>query len=194
MDFEYYIIDRAGDAPRVTAAEGDEHTMEYMYGHPDSAITEPETMRFTFIKPYTKSPAVGDYLSQPESVVSGKIRDALEQFNLRGVQFVPATVTGDAAVFCDLYYVHIFRHISALDFRKSRYKTPRGATYVIGALALDRAALAAIPPGDRLLFKLLEDPTKNLYHKSVADAVMATKPTGVAFVRAEAWRGREVLA
>jgi len=52
---------------------------------------------------------------------------------------------------------------------------------------LDTDALAKIPLEKRLVFLLEEDMPKQIYHKSVVDAIMSVNPTGVGFYQIPEW-------
>ena len=75
-EFEYYIIDRAGDKayPLIMCDPDSEHTEEYLYDYENEKILKPKVMEFTFSEPYFACPVIGDYFSQPESVISDKLK------------------------------------------------------------------------------------------------------------------------
>jgi hypothetical protein len=70
----------------------------------------------------------------------------------------------------------------------SVYKQLSGGSYSIDRFTLDKEVLGKIPLEERLIFRLEEDETMKLYHKSIVDAIMAVNPTGVQFTKVEDWR------
>ncbi|MHC6203421.1 imm11 family protein [Breznakiellaceae bacterium SP9] len=189
-EFEYYVIERAGNKayPSVKTDDDSEHTTEYIYDNQENAIPNPEEMDFVFAEPYPRKPVIGDYFSQTESIVSEKIKDVLEPLKIKGIQLIPATVTSNkGAVYKNYYYIHIYRHIEAMDRETSKYEQRKNYCS-IERFNLDKKILESIPLEERLIFKLKESSTKKLYHKSVVDAIMATNPEGVLFIKVEDWR------
>lgn len=89
-EFEYYVIDRKGDKayPLVGPQEDSEHTELYFgddfsefHGKP---IPNPEPVEFVFCDPIPRNPVIGDYFSEPESIVSKKIADVMEPMKAAG--------------------------------------------------------------------------------------------------------------
>jgi hypothetical protein len=52
---------------------------------------------------------------------------------------------------------------------------------------LDIDVLSKIPLEKRLVFLLAEDTPKRIYHKSVVDVIMDTKPIGIQFYPIPQW-------
>jgi hypothetical protein len=192
-EFEYYLIGRAGDAayPLLKCDDDSEHTQEYVYDNKENEIINPQEMEFTFRKPYPRKPVIGDYFSQTESIVSEKIKNVLEPLKIKGIQLIPATVTSNKGdLYEDYYYIHIYHIIKAMDMDRNNsvYKQLSGGSYSIDRFTLDKEVLGKIPLEERLIFRLEEDETMKLYHKSIVDAIMAVNPTGVQFTKVENWR------
>ena len=74
-----------------------------------------------------------------------------------------------------------------MDMKNSNTKQLSNGTYMIRSFRLDNDRLREIPLNERLIFILEEDCGKMLYHKSVAEAIMAVNPTGVNFTKVEDW-------
>jgi hypothetical protein len=74
-----------------------------------------------------------------------------------------------------------------MDKEKSDFEEDDYGDYNIESFQLDEKVLKKIPLEERLVFKLKEDGTIELYHRSVVDAIMATKPEGVMFTKVEDW-------
>jgi hypothetical protein len=190
-EFEYYLIERAGDAayPLLKCDDDSDHTLKYIHFNKENIIENPQTMEFTFGKPYPRKPVIGDYFSQPESIVSEKIKNVLEPLQVKTIQLIPATVTSNKGeVYEGFYYIHLYKIIRAMDMKTSEYEQLSGGSYSIDRFNLDNAILEKIPLEERLIFRLDEYKTMKLYHKSIVDAIMAVNPVGVQFTKVEDWR------
>jgi hypothetical protein len=192
-EFEYYLIGRAGDAayPLLKCDDDSYHTQKYVHFIKDNEIPEPKEMEFTFGKPYPRKPVIGDYFSQTESIVSEKIKNVLAPLKIKGIQLIPATVTSNKGdLYEDYYYIHLYNIIKAMDMdvNNSVYKQRNGGSYSIDRFTLDKDVLGKIPLEERLVFRLKEDESIKLYHKSIVDAIMSINPTGVQFTKVENWR------
>ena len=187
-EFEYYLIQRKGDKafPLVSSDRDSKHTRLYL--NSKEYIENPNEMEFVFCKPFPRKAVIGDYFSQTESIVSEKIKLAMEPLNIKGIQLIPATVESNkGGVYEDFYYVHIYHFIEAMDKENSNYELSQYGMYHIDSFKLDTKVLEKIPLEERLVFKLKEGETKKLYHKSVVDVIMATNPEGVQFIKVENW-------
>ncbi|GHU05788.1 hypothetical protein FACS1894158_09820 [Betaproteobacteria bacterium] len=189
-EFDYYVIERAGDKayPLLKADDNSEHTEEYIYDNKENEISNPKVMEFAFGKPYPRKPIIGDYLSQPDSIVSEKIKNVLAPLKIKGIQLIPATVTSNKGeVYEGYYYIHIYHLIAAMDRENSKYEQDDDY-FSIDRFNLDTKILEKIPLKERLIFRLEEGETIMLYHKSIVDAIVAVNPTGVQFIKVENWR------
>ncbi|SCB99436.1 imm11 family protein [Gilliamella intestini] len=190
-EFEYYIIDRAGDKayPLIGPQDDSFHTM--MYPRTTTRIENPEMTNFKYCEPIPRKPVISDYFSEPESIVSKKIAEVLAPLDIKGIQLIPAEIethTGD--ILEDYFYIHIYNYLKAVDREKSKCEAdlydPDSLAW-IDRFELDRKVLEKIPLEERLVFKLIEFTTIHLYHKSVVDAIMAVNPQGVLFTKVEDW-------
>ena len=190
-EFEYYIIDRAGDKayPLIGPQDDSRHTM--MYPRTRERIENPELTQFRFCAPIPRKPVIGDYFAEPSSIVSKKIADALDAMHIEGIQLIPAEIetnTGD--ILKDYFYIHIYNYLKAVDREKSECTEDDydpDLLLWIDSLELDKNALKDIPLIKRLVFKLYEDSSIHLYHKTVVDAIMKVNPKGVLFTKVEDW-------
>lgn len=196
-EFEYYIIERKGNKayPLVVGAPGSSHTYLYIGDnfspYHETEIPDPKTMEFIFQDPIPRKPVIGDYFfGSSESIVSKKIADAIIPMNIKGIQLIPATVRSNKGdLYEDYYYIHIYHYIEAMDKDNSDFELrPSGRGYSIDSFNLDKNVLKEIPLEERLVFKLKEKGVMKLYHRSVVDAIMATNPEGVQFIKVEDWR------
>ena len=193
-EFEYYLIERKGDKafPLVVADRESKHTRLYIGDnfseYHGKEIPEPETMEFVFCDPIPRKPVIGDYFSAAgNSLISKKIADVMLPMNIKGIQLIPAIVESNKGIiYEDFFYVYIHHYIEAMDEEKSDFKKRPSGVYFIDSFRLNEKVLKEIPLEERLVFKLKEDGT-NLYHKSVVDVIMATKPEGVQFTKVEDW-------
>jgi hypothetical protein len=188
-EFDYYLIERKGDKayPLIAGTSGSAHTYEYLEKRGEY-IENPQKMEFSFCKPIPRKPVIGDYFSETESVVSEKIKNVLESMHIKGIQLIPAKVESNKGdIYENFYYIHIYNIIEAMDKENSKFEYEY-EMYYIDSFTLDNKVLEKIPLEERLVFKLKEDITMKLYHKSVADAIMATNPEGVQFIKVEDWR------
>jgi hypothetical protein len=195
-EFEYYIIQRRGDKayPLVSSDPDSKHTRLYRgdrfskyHGKP---IPDPETMEFVFSKPFPRKAVIGDYFSSSgDSIVSKKIADAMEPMNIKGIQLIPTTVESNKGdIYEGFFYIYIHHYIEAMDKEKSDFElsTSGSGVYFIDSFRLDENVLKDIPLEERLVF-ILREGYKNLFHRSVVDAIMATNPQGVQFIKVEDW-------
>jgi hypothetical protein len=148
-------------------------------------------MEFVFRAPIPRKPVIGDYFAAGgNSVISKKIADIMLPMNIKGIQLIPATVKSNKGViYEDFFFVYIHHYIEAMDKEKSKFEVSSSGSgvYFIDSFRLDEKVLKEIPLEERLVFKLKESGTKNLYHRSVVDAIMATAPEGVQFIKVENW-------
>ena len=190
-EFEYYIIDRAGDKayPLIGPQDDSRHTM--MYTMTKTRIENPELTHFKFRDPIPKKPVIGDYFSSPESIVSSKIAEVLNTMHITGIQLIPAEIetnTGDILEY--YFYIHIYNYLKAVNREKSKYLEDEYDSNLllwIESLELDKNVLKNVPLIERLVFKLYEDSSIHLYHKTVVEAIMEVKPKGISFTKVEDW-------
>lgn len=194
MDFEYYVIGRSTDKayPLLDPKEDSRHTKLYIgdnfsefCGKP---IPDPLPVEFVFGDPIPRKPVIGDYFSEPESIVSKKIANVLLPMNITGIQLIPATVESNKGdVYEDLFWIYIHHYIEAMDKKKTKFELSKYGLYRFDRFLLDENVLKEIPLEERLVFKLKEKSSIKLYHRSVVDAIMATNPAGVMFTKVEDW-------
>jgi hypothetical protein len=194
-EFEYYLMERRGNKafPLVSPKAGSQHTYLYIgdnfsefHGKP---IPNPKTMEFMFGSPIPRKPVIGDYFDDAGDggVVSKKIADIMIPMNIKGIQMIPSTVMSNKGdLYKDFFFIYIYHYIEAMDKEKSDFEC-EDVTYFIDSFKLDESVLKEIPLEERLVFKLKEDGTMNLFHRSVVDAIMATDPEGVQFIKVEDW-------
>ena len=179
FEYEYFRIHRENNTmyPVITSIKNGEYQYE------TALIKNPQPMEFVVKSKGNRKYKVVDFHRSPYSVVSQKIYDVLCKINMEGVQYIPAAIIGKKDERHEnYYYLHICNYIGALDKEKSICKWDKTAnTADIEKLYLDKAALEKIPLEKRLVFKLKENPVFEIFHKSVVDQIMETKPEGIRF-------------
>lgn len=194
-EFEYYLMKRRGNKPfpLVVADMRSDHTNLYIGDnfseYHEKPIPDPRTMEFGFRAPIPRKPVIGDYFAAAgDGVVSRKIADVLLPMDINGIQLVPAQVMSNKGeLYEDLFYIHIYHYIKAMDTERSDFELNEYGIYFIDSFVLDEKVLTEVPLEERLVFKLRENGTMCLYHRSVVDAIMATEPEGVQFIKVEDW-------
>lgn len=190
-NFEYYIINRKGDQayPLIDEDPDCEITQFYLYRNYKKKIEDiQDVAKFIYAPPIPLNPVIGDYFSQPSSIVSEKIKNVLEAMDIDGIQMIPAEITTNKGdIIENYYYVHIYRWIKAIDVDNSDVQKLRDGTYIIEQFVLDNEILKEIPLNERLVFILEEDSGKMIYHKSVVDKILSVNPKGIQFTKVEDW-------
>jgi hypothetical protein len=181
-EFEYYFIGRANNNQHPLLIE-DSNCPPYSWEK--ERIENPQRMFFCLGKPVPKKPKMVDYHSTPDSVISKKIFDVLDEMKIKGIQLIPATITGkNNEIYEDYWYIHIINRYPALDREKSVYEWDDFIKVAspLEKVVLNEEFLKTVPLEERLIFYLAENGVEQLFHKSVVDAIMATNPEGVVFI------------
>ena len=189
-EFEYYFIERENNDqyPLLTADTGCPP-----YLRKKEYIENPETMKFRLGKPVPRIPKMVDYHSAIYPVVSQKIYDVLAPMNIKGIQLIPAIITGKKMVifngiYENYWFINICNKYPALDREKSEcHWDSMGVAYYMEKIVLNEEYLKTIPLEERLVFFLSENGVKQFFHKSVVDAIMATNPKGLRFYNVREW-------
>lgn len=145
-----------------------------------------------FDGPYPKKPTMMDYHSDGVvELISDKIEQALAPLHIKGIQLPKATFLDpkNGTLYTNYYYLHIHHYLECMDKEHSNFIGDEDLDIVLAIkkLVLDHEILAQIPLQDRLVFRLDEDSAFKLFHKSVVDAIMATEPAGIRFVKVESY-------
>jgi hypothetical protein len=181
---EYFVIGRANNSnhPLLTVTKGGGYEEDEEY------VENPKLMEYRLGKPVPAKPVMVDYHSSPYSVVSKKIYDVLTGLNLKDIQLIPATITGkNDELYENYWFLNIYNNLAVLDREKSKYDWNDFLEVAnpIEKLVLSGELLNDIPLEDRLVFRLEENTTFEIFHKSVVDAIMATNPEGIQFTKVE---------
>jgi len=184
MQTEYFILESAAsnDHPMLS---WDEHIVGF--GRPQPAsFTRPLQLRLG--APVPRNPIMVDHHELPEPVVSPRLKDALEALGLHGVQFVAADVKVKPDDVRCYWIIRIFNLLACMDRQLSKFSlSRRGRVNGIDKLVLDERVLRDIPLERRLVFRLVESSSTNVFHQSVSEKVLALQPEGLRFIRVDKW-------
>ena len=147
-------------------------------------------MELCFRPPVPANPKMVDFHELPSSVFSKKIYDVLQPMNIDGLQLLPARVMGkNNEIYNDYFVAYIYKRIKCLDMDHSVYDVSKvdGKISWVHRFFIDKNVLKKIPLKERLVFLLEEDMPKRIYHKSVVDVIMDTKPVGIKFYQIPEW-------
>ncbi|GHT11238.1 hypothetical protein FACS189426_12830 [Bacteroidia bacterium] len=187
-EFEYYFIGRANNPQHPLLTEYSDCPP---YSYEKVRIENPQPMSYRLGKPVPRKPKMADYHSTPKSVISKKIFDVLDNMNVKGIQLIPSVIRGkNDEIYENYWYIHIINRYPALDREKSIYTWDDFIEVAspLKKVVLNEDFLKTIPLEERLVFYLKENGVKQLFHKSVVDAIMATNPEGVAFYNVKEWQ------
>lgn len=184
-EFEYYRVHRSNDN-NIPLLETEDNCPPYLdLGVP---VENPEPLLFRLGKPVPKKPKMADYHSTPKSVISKKIFDVLSPMKIEGIQLLPARIRGaNDELFTNYWAILILNNLECVDEDLSECDITDINLEDVEKLVLDRKKLAAIPLKKRLIFRLKEDRSYQLFHASVVEAIMAIKPEGIRFTNIEEW-------
>ncbi|NDV69165.1 imm11 family protein [Dysgonomonas sp. 25] len=182
----YYIIqpEDSNFYPRLRAEKNEDYEYENAF------IEKAGTIEYSLDKPAPNQPIMVDYHASPYSVFSDKVADVLKAMKIAGTQLIPAKVVWeDGTEFAHYRLLNVYNILSVLDMDKSHYRWHRASKVANPLLdiVLKEDCLSAIPLEKRLIFRLAENSTFELYHQSVVDAIRATKPDGIEFIKVEDW-------
>ena len=186
-EFDYYLVfaQSAPSVPAITLSDDSDYDdLDMIQEEIDADILE-----FEIDEPFPKKPVMVDFHDDGTiEVVSAKIYQALQSLNAKKMQLIPATIhdSRNDVTYDNYFYPHVYFRINCLNKEKSTYTIGVGGNVnTISKISLDTEVLSKIPLEERLAFRLGEMFTFQLFHKSVVDAIMATEPKGVRFVKVE---------
>lgn len=190
-DFEYYRVHRKNDKT-IPLLDPDSGCPRYL--SKKVPIEDPELMVFKLGQPVPKAPKMADYHSSPNSVISKKIYDVLSPLKIEGLQLLPSTIrVNDDEVYSNYWAMHIYQRIQCINAAKSDCVIDDISLGYVKKLVLDHDALKAIPLKNRLIFRLQEDRSYELFHASVVDAIMKVNPEGIRFTNINEWSEKSLF-
>ncbi|WP_051288272.1 imm11 family protein [Photobacterium halotolerans] len=188
-DSQYYILRENHESGAYMLGqdedsdEGLEHLMSLrsikprVFGPGVVEVLEGDSSRFT--------PC--DYHETAEQLVSEKFKHVLLPFNLPGVEFYQTNIMCDDRIWKGHYYMHIWNHHRAIHRRRSKIDgTYIDDDFILEALSLDESVLDKVTLGERLVFRLEEDPIF-LFHETIVQALREANLTGLSFERVDEW-------
>jgi len=184
-EFEYYRVHRKNDNT-IPLLDSDEDCPIYL--SQKEPIENPKLMLFQFGDPVPKNPRMADYHSSPHSVISKKIYDVLSPLDIYGIQLLPARIRGnDDEEFSNYWAIHIYNKIKCVDAALSDCVIKTIRLFKVKKLVFDKQILGSIPLNKRLIFRLGEDSSYQIFHKSIVDSIMSVNPEGIKFTNIEDW-------
>lgn len=176
----YYLPIKAKGAPYLVATRQNGSNF-----NKNKSINNPVTMHFGLENRSYKNFEPLDYFLVPYSVVSESLFEVLNSLNIPTIQLIPSIVHGKKQSYDNYWGIHMFQYIRCLDITLCHCEFMRVSIHSIHKLVLDQQALAAIPLEERLIFRLKEKVTIELFHESIVEKIMATNPKGIQFVNIE---------
>jgi hypothetical protein len=185
---EYYFIDSVGINYPLLGFDEDEDDVRYTGG----IILRETPVKLRFNRPVPKKPKMADIHSVPSPVISKKLKELLDGFSLKEVQFVPATVrnTKSNEIITDYFIINVFNLIECADLERSEFTPDESNPYGVlsfDKLVLDNEKLDKIPLEERLVFALKEEITTSVYHKSVVQKIIDSEPVGFTATSLSDW-------
>lgn len=185
-EFEYYIGFRSND-DSIPLLIQDKECPNYIFE--DELIEKPQLMKFKIRKPIPRKPKMADYLLFEGSVISKKIFDVLQPLKINGIQLLPSLIIGkDDEEFSDHWTLHIYNSIQCVDQSLSECEFNISYLGDVKKIVLSKNILKKIPLNERLIFRLGEDSSFELFHISIVEKIMAVNPVGIKFTDIEKWK------
>jgi hypothetical protein len=181
-EFEYYKIGRSNDN-NIPLIEESSDCPDYLYE--EGPIENPKLMLFELGDPIPRKPKMADYHASPNAVVSKKIFDILSPLKIEGIQLLPATISVKDKTLKDYWAIHIYHHIQCVDLELSECAVKSTRLSRVKKLVLDKKVLEKIPLQKRLIFRLKEDISYELFHVSIMESIMGANPEGIHFTNIE---------
>lgn len=186
----FYVSDTRGDMyPTLAYAAGGGNFVEVDKAKP---LDTSEKRIMCFQSRTSSKPQLADFhcLKHYAPVISEGLKNVLDSFNLKDVQFLPAAVRDNEHNLHEGYYIlHVYNQIQSMDWEKSRWdenefneKRP-----YIDNLVLDNALIDQVPLEERLVFTVWEDSSHLLFHYSVVEEMLKTAPKGLTIYRLSTW-------
>lgn len=161
----------------------------------DEPIEDEEfPFKLTLAEPAPRKPKMVDYHSFVSThVINDKLKSVLENFNLKGVQFIPAEIEGKKGEIFDEYYViHVYKRIKCTNRNESKFKAfDSGEISLLHKLVLDNKVLEKTPLEERLVFALEELCFNSVFHISVVEKLLEAEPEGMTVYRLSKWDSSE---
>ena len=155
--------------------------------------TEPincDLVKMKLMEPFSKEPEMMDF--HQDRIVyffSRKIHDVLAPLSIQGIQLLRGEILNprNNHIYENYYYLHVLNHLGCLNKELSELKisSRTGTILSIKKMVLDEEVLSKIPLEERLVFRLEEMSSFQLFHESIIEKIKSVNPTGLRFVKVE---------
>jgi hypothetical protein len=186
--FRYFVLQRTNNDNYPLLGSDDANLSSYLYR--DKQIADNYKAKLKLGKPIPRNFIMADYHSLPQSVVSKRLMDILNSFDLEQVNFIPALVDTPKGEF-DYWILNTRRNIiDCLDREQSRTTLSEDKSLIlqIERLVLDQEKLAELPENRRKIFCVLAHQHFDIVDQEVANAIRKIQPTGLRLIPVEEWR------
>jgi len=155
-------------------------------------VENPRPLIFDFFTDFAKKPVIyadcymALSLSGSSFVVSPKLYTILHGMEIKGIQFIPATLLEYNEVkYTDFWYVHTYNFLPVLSVKNSRYQEHNGNKIRNNLLEIkfSNKKLGKIDLDNRLIFRFPMERSYFIFHVSVVEKITAVNPTGIQFIK-----------
>lgn len=188
---EYFYLKEAGINYPMLEYDSDGGDSMEIFDETVLDLSEPRIV--CFARPIPRTPQLADYhfLSDHAPVISERIKNVLETFPLKNIQFLPTIIRDrEGREHTGFYIIHAINLLACMDKEKSEWKPSKyeeGWADKIDKLVLDNTLLDKIPLEERLVFAAKENNLHVLYHRSVINKILDIEPTGLTIYRLSKW-------
>jgi hypothetical protein len=191
-DFDYYLIARDGKfTSQLLMNDDKKNSGATKFLDRMQEVDTKTPIHLVFNPPIPKKPAMTDYLYlQCRAVFSKKVYEVLEKTGIKDFQLVPAIITdNNGEAHADYWIAGVYRNFAFLDDDESEYDDVSSDGHWIGIekMVINKESMSKVPLKDRLVYVGKESSAYVFWHKSIVDAIMSVKPTGVKFISLDDW-------
>lgn len=170
------------NVPRLVISD---ESPDYLYEK--GPIEDPNRLIFELGDPVPRKPVFVDFHQATHSVISSKAAEILKSFQARNVQFLPLSIKLRNQNLNDYWVIHSFSQLAALDHKNSVCEIKRRRLANVKKLKLDTSKLSSIPLEERLIFRMEEDYSYELFHESIVEGLALHTLRGLRFIPLEEW-------
>lgn len=185
-EFEYYCMFKTGEEFIPLILLGDDGTNDSLYA--TEKVKDPPTINFYLQKPVPPKLPPVDLMTCPDLIFSDKLATLLNSLNISGIQLIPGQFIANGKPYTETetkyWGLLVYHEIECVDTELSDVEIDCGIDDV-KKLVLNKKILREIPLENRLIFKLEEDCTYQMFHKSIVDKIIEVNPRNIRFVKVE---------
>ena len=185
-EFDYYRIYKKGEDFIPLISIGKDGTSDSFYAK--EKVENPPVINFYLQKPVPPKIPPVDLMTCPHLIFSNKLATLLNSLTISGIQLIPGQFRANEKPYLGMeteyYGLSVYHKIKCLN-RELCDATIGTGIRNVKKLVLDKNILKEIPLEERLIFKLKEDGTYKMFHKSIVDKIMEVNPRNVRFVHIE---------